>query len=240
MRIKEKKIIQIKNLNYKNAYKKELENINFVVEKGDFLGLVGPNGSGKTTLLRLILGLNKSEKGTIKILGKNIKEFKDWQKIGYVPQKATNIDQTFPATVKEIIETGTTKKTTNENITKTLETVNMSPYIKRKIGALSGGQQQRVFIARALLKKPELLILDEPTTGIDKESRKSFYELLNKLNKKGITIILVSHDTGTITKHVNKVACLNKTLYFHGTHEEFCAHETGKTPQNYHLLNHEH
>jgi zinc transport system ATP-binding protein len=237
---KQKKIIQIKNLDFKYGDTKVLENINLEVEQGDFLGLVGPNGSGKTTLLRLILGLNKTKKGTIKILEKNIKEFKDWQKIGYVPQKATNIDQRFPATVQEIITTATTKKTTPEQTQEALKIVNMQQYKKRKIGELSGGQQQRVFIARALLKKPELLILDEPTTGIDKESKESFYELLNKLNKKGITIILVSHDTGTITKHVNKVACLNKTLYFHGTHKEFCAHETGKIPKNYHVINHEH
>ena len=237
---KQETIIKAKNLEYKYGDEKVLENINLEVMRGDFLGLIGPNGSGKTTLLKLILGLNKIQKGKITILGIDIKKFSLWQKIGYVPQKATNIDQTFPATVEEIIMTATTKKTTNKQIQDVLKRVNMQKYVKRKIGELSGGEQQRVFIARALLKKPELLILDEPTTGIDKESRDNFYELLNKLNKKGITIILVSHDTGIITKHVTKVACINKTLHFHGTHSEFCAHEQGKMPEKYHIINHEH
>lgn len=237
---KQEIIIKVKNLEYKYGDEKVLENINLELKRGDFLGLIGPNGSGKTTLLKIILGLLKTQKGKITLLGYDIKKFKDWKKIGYVPQKATNIDQTFPATVEEIITTATTKKTTNKQIQEVLDIVKMQKYAKRKIGELSGGEQQRIFIARSLLKKPELLILDEPTTGIDKESRDNFYELLNNLNKKGITIILVSHDTGIITKHVNKVACINKTLYFHGTHEEFCAHEAGQTPQKYHIINHEH
>jgi zinc transport system ATP-binding protein len=232
-------IIQIKNLDFSYT-EKVLENINLEIQSGDFLGLIGPNGSGKTTLLRLILGLNKPQTGKLILFGEDIKKFKNWQKLGYVPQKATNIDQTFPATVKEIIQTGTKRKTTEREIIKALKEVNMLSFINRKIGQLSGGQQQRVFIARALVNKPKLLILDEPTTGVDKQNRDSFYEILHKLNKQGITIILVSHDTGIITKHVNKVACLNKTLYFHGTHEEFCAHETGQTPKNYHIINHEH
>ncbi len=229
------KIIQIKNLDFNYGKTKVLENIELEVERGDFLGLIGPNGSGKTTLLRLILGLNKTKKGTIKLFQKNKIEY---AKIGYVPQKATNIEQTFPATVEEVVSTGAIKKTNTKQIQDVLKTVNMLEYKTRKIGHLSGGQQQRVFIARALINKPELLILDEPTTGIDKENRDSFYELLGKLNKKGITIILVSHDTASITKYVNKVACLNKTLHFHGSHEEFCAKETKKG--KYHIINHTH
>lgn len=234
-----KPIIQIKNLSF-SYREKVLENINLEVNKQDFLGLIGPNGSGKTTLIRLILGLNKTKKGNIKLFGEDINKFKNWEKIGYVPQKATNIDQTFPATVKEIISTGTTKKITTKKIQKALRIVNMQDYTNRKIGQLSGGQQQRVFIARALINEPKILILDEPTTGIDQKNKDTFYELLHKLNKKGITIILISHDTGTITKYVNKVACLNKTLYFHGTHEDFCTHETSQTPKKYHIINHEH
>lgn len=235
------KIIDVNNINFNYNETKVLENVNLEVHKGDFLGLVGPNGSGKTTLLRIILGLNKPKTGTINLFGKKINKFKDYKKIGYVPQKATNIDQTFPATVKEIISTGTMKKVTFKEIQTALKTVNMTQFANRKIGKLSGGQQQRIFIARALLSKPELIILDEPTTGIDKESRDAFYELLHKLNKKGITIILVSHDTGTITKYVTKVACLNKTLYFHGTHKEFCiANNPEKIRTKYHVLNHEH
>jgi len=242
MRMKQtQKIIDIKNINFEYAETKVLENVNLEVYKGDFLGLVGPNGSGKTTLLRIILGLNKPKTGSIKLFGKKINKFKEYKKIGYVPQKATNIDQTFPATVEEIISTGTMAKVTFKEIQTALKTVNMTQFANRKIGKLSGGQQQRVFIARAILTKPELIILDEPTTGIDKESRDSFYELLHKLNKKGITIILVSHDTRTITKYVTKVACLNKKLYFHGTHKEFCiANNPEKIQNKYHVLNHEH
>lgn len=209
-----------------------LKNISFSVHHGDFIGILGPNGSGKTTLIKLILGLEKYYDGEIFLLGQNIKEFNKWDAIGYVPQKATNFDPHFPATVREIVGMGLLSQKSfpkmmspndDKLILKALEDVDMADFIDRRIGDLSGGQQQRVFIARALISNPDTLFLDEPTTGIDQQTQEKFYDLLGKLNKeKDITILMISHDIGSITAYVNKLAFINQKLAFYGTHEHFC------------------
>ena len=225
-------ILEIKNLNFKFGKIEVLKNISFNLNQGDFLGLIGPNGSGKTTLIKIILGIYKNQKGSINLFNKDINKFNDWDKIGYVQQKATDIQNDFPANVYEIVSMGllSTKKfpkiinkQDEKKIINKLKLVGMDKLINKRISELSGGQQQRVMIAKALISEPEILILDEPTTGIDPEMQKSFYDLLGKLNKKNITIILISHDISSITKYVNKIAFLNKELEFYGTHKEFCA-----------------
>ncbi len=226
-------LVEIKNISFNFGSTEVLSKINFSISKGDFVGLIGPNGSGKTTLIKLLLGLYKPQKGSIKINGKDISEFSDWGKIGYVPQKATNFSDTFPASVQEIVLTGSLsnkrflKKYTSKDYDLALEAlkkVEMQDFLNRRIGELSGGQQQRVFIARALITNPEILILDEPTTGVDQETQTKFYDLLHTLNKEGISIIIVSHDLQRVTKYVTKVASLNKKLDFYGSHKEFCSH----------------
>lgn len=224
-------IIKINNLSYKYTKDKVLEDVSFEVPKGAFLVIVGPNGSGKSTLLKLILGLLKTQSGTIELFGENIRQFKDWQKIGFVSQKANSFNSGFPATVFEVVQSGLTKKIglfkfaskeDKQKVKKALEAVDMLSYQNRNIGELSGGQQQRVFIARSLVVEPELMILDEPTVGVDAKNVHQFYELLEKLNKKlGITLILVTHDVGTVTDKVTHVACLNKNLHFHGNTAEY-------------------
>ena len=225
-------ILEIKNLNFKFGKIEVLKDISFNLNKGDFLGLIGPNGSGKTTLIKIILGIYKNQKGSINLFNKDINKFNNWDKIGYVQQKATDIQNDFPANVYEIVSMGllSTKKfpkiinkQDEKKILNKLKLVGMDKLINKRISELSGGQQQRVMIAKALISEPEILILDEPTTGIDPEMQKSFYDLLGKLNKKNITIILISHDVTSITKYVNKIAFLNKELEFYGTHKEFCA-----------------
>jgi zinc transport system ATP-binding protein len=232
--IEEKIILEVNKVSFSFNETKVLSDISFKLNKGDFLGLIGPNGSGKTTLLKLILGIYSLKEGSIKILNKNISTFSDWHKLGYVPQKATNIETEFPATVHEVVAMGLLSKKKfpkiisrgdNNKIMKTLELVKMTQYSNRRIGQLSGGQQQRVLIAKSLVSNPEILFLDEPTTGIDQESQKTFYELLGNLNKKGITIVLVSHDIGKITNFVNKIASINQRLEFYGTHKDFCAYD---------------
>jgi zinc transport system ATP-binding protein len=210
-----------------------LQDISFTIDRGDFLALTGPNGSGKTTLIRLILGLLKPSRGRILLLGKEIDQFQQWNRIGYVPQKATNVDPYFPASVREIVAMGLLsrkpfprflKRQDEEVIDHALVSVGMQEIKKRRIGQLSGGQQQRVFIARAIVNHPDVLFLDEPTAGVDAETQTRFYEMLFELNQKEkLTIVLITHDFSVITKHVNKVACLNQRLFFHGTHEEFCS-----------------
>ena len=233
-RMEKKKVIELKDVQYAYGNNVVLSDITFSIEKGDFLGLIGPNGSGKTTLLKLILGLYPLKAGSIKLFGTDIASFREWAMIGYVPQKATNIDAIFPSTVKEVVAMGLLSRKSfpkiigsadDGKITKALKTVGMERFGDKRIGELSGGQQQRIFIARALISEPDILFLDEPTTGVDQTTQESFYQLLGELNREGITIVLVSHDIGRITKYVTKVASLNTVLEFYGNHKEFCAYD---------------
>jgi zinc transport system ATP-binding protein len=224
-------IIEIKDLTYRYESEVVLENINFSVLEGSFLAIVGPNGSGKSTLLKLILGLLKLQKGEISLFGEDINRFKGREDIGYVSQKANSFNSGFPAMVSEVVASGLTKKLglfhfmkkeDKEKVNQALEAVGMANFKNRNIGELSGGQQQRVFIARALVSSPKLLILDEPTVGVDVQNVNTFYQMLKDLNEnRHITLLLVTHDIGTISEKVSHVACLNKHLHFHGETKEF-------------------
>lgn len=251
----ENHIIRIENLSFRYGTRSVLENINLLVKQGEFLGLVGPNGSGKSTLIKCILGLLQPAKGQISLFDQPINKFKDWEKIGFVSQKANSFNSGFPATVFEVVSMGLfakvgmfrfLTKSHKQKVKDTIELVGMTQYINQNIGELSGGQQQRVFIARALVSDPKLLILDEPTVGVDVHSVKNFYSMLKKLNEQGITLLLVTHDIGAMTDHVNGVACLNKHIHFHGNTAEFEANKQGMLSEFYghdvHLLvhNHEH
>lgn len=236
-------LLELKNVSFAYEDKLAIDGATFSVKRGDFVGMIGPNGSGKTTLVKLILGLLKPSSGSIKLFGKDISDFNDWRHVGYVPQKATNFDQNFPATVFEVAsmgrfaKAGLTKrlsKTDYGAVEKALELVGMLPLRGRRIGELSGGQQQRVFIARALAAEPELLILDEPTVGVDAEAQHAFYSLLKRLNKElGLALVLVSHDIGLVSKNVNKLACVNVAVTFHDISHGFkdaelhCAYPAG-------------
>ncbi|MDQ0197275.1 metal ABC transporter ATP-binding protein [Neobacillus ginsengisoli] len=224
-------IIDIQQVSYRYEKDIVLENINLSIPNGSFLAIVGPNGSGKSTLLKLILGLLKPQKGEIFLFGQELNKFKDWQMVGYVSQKANSFNTGFPATVFEVVSSGLTKKLGmfrffkkehKQKVLEALEAVGMKKFSSRNIGELSGGQQQRVFIARALVSEPKLLILDEPTVGVDAENVNAFYQMLADLNKsRGITLLLVTHDIGTVSDKVTHVACLNKHLHFHGETKEF-------------------
>ena len=222
-----KEIIKLDNVTYSYNSDLVLENISFEAHQGDLLGIIGPNGAGKTTLFSLILGLLEGYQGKIILFGEDIRNSRTaLKKIGYIPQKK-NIDQTFPATVEEIVSLGVSERKTNKDkIISAIKTVGMFEYTNKRIGELSGGQQQRVLIAKALVNGPQLLILDEPTTGIDLETQDKFYALLRKLNSENnITIILASHDLDAINKLANKVACINRKMSFHGDASEFFGSE---------------
>jgi zinc transport system ATP-binding protein len=225
-------LVAIERVNFSYGAILVLKDITFSIQAGDFLALIGPNGSGKTTMLRIILGLLHPTSGTVRLLGEDVRHFSAWYQVGYVPQKATHIDPLFPASVREVVAMGLLSRKSFPKllsrrdealITRALERVAMREYISRRIGELSGGQQQRVFIARAIVNDPHLLFLDEPAAGIDAERQARFYDMLDELNDLGITIVLVTHDIGILTKHVNKVACLNQSLIFHGNHDDFCS-----------------
>ncbi len=212
------KVVSIRNLTFGYDKKFILDDINLDIFKGDYLGIVGPNGSSKSTLIKLLLGLLKPDKGRIQLFGKDIENFHDWGKIGYVAQKATSFNTSFPATVEEVIAVNlypkiglfkTIKKSHLKRVNEVLEIVGMKEYKDRLIGNLSGGQQQKVFIARTLVSEPQVIFLDEPTVGIDLDSQIEFYDLLEKLNKEfNITIVMISHDIGVITEKVSRVACM--------------------------------
>lgn len=224
-------IVEIRNLFYRYDKENVLENINLIIDEGDFVGIVGPNGSGKSTLIKLILHLLKKQVGEISLFGKSIERFKDWEKIGFVSQKANSFNSGFPATVYEVVASGLTKKiglfryfTKNDyqKVQDAIAAVGMEQFTRRNIGELSGGQQQRVFIARALVSDPSLLILDEPTVGVDRKNVQTFYDMLEHLNKNlGITLMLVTHDIVSIMDKVTHVASLNCQLNFYGESSEF-------------------
>lgn len=208
-----------------------LENINFFVDKGDYLGIIGSNGSGKSTLIKLLLKMLPFTKGEIKLLGKDINNFPDWSKVGYVSQQAGSMNVKFPATVEEIIKASIyrrtrtrplTKKQIKEKVDYALDIVDMVDNSKKLIGNLSGGQQQRVFIARMLVNKPEIMFLDEPTSGVDLKSEEAVFCLLAMLNNEmGITVVMVSHDIGAVTAHANKIAFIgNKNIVMLKSKEE--------------------
>jgi zinc transport system ATP-binding protein len=207
--------------------------VDLTITRGDFLAIIGPNGSGKSTLLKIILGLLPVQQGNVILFGQEPAHFSQWSKIGYVPQKVAHSGAFFPASVEEVVAMGLLSKKKfpkllrrgdKKPVGRALERVNMEAFKTRRIGELSGGQQQRIFIARAIVNDPEILFLDEPTAGVDAETQQRFYDMLDILNKDhNITIVMVTHDVGVVTKHVNKVACLNQRLVFHGTHDEFCS-----------------
>jgi zinc transport system ATP-binding protein len=222
--------VELEEVDFSYGEIRVLEGINLTVEAGDFLGIIGPNGSGKTTLLRIMLGLLEPDHGRVRLFGHPPSSFRQWGRLGYVPQKAT-LDPALPATVQEVVATGLVpalglwgrvRAAERRRIQEVLAHVGMDAHAGARIGALSTGQQQRVLIARALVSNPEMLILDEPTGGVDPEAQTSLYALLHHLNReRDVTLILVSHDIGVVAKEVTKLACLNRRLIFHGRPADF-------------------
>lgn len=210
-----------------------LKDISMKIDKGDFVAVVGPNGAGKSTMLKIMAGLLKPARGQVKIGGKDISIARVQGLIGYVPQNYGKNVLGFPATVTEIVSLGLTlgvaaprqnHQAAKHIISHMLELVGVENLRNRRIGELSGGQQQRVMVAMALASNPELLLLDEPTSGIDYEASARIYDLLGTLNKNlGITVVMVSHDIDKAISCANKVACINKGLCFYGTNQEFDA-----------------
>ncbi len=215
------KILEIKNLSV--SYDDNplvLKNVNLDVFEHDFLGIIGPNGGGKTTLLKTVLGLVKPAGGSISFFKDKTKV--DKINIGYLPQ-INQIDKKFPISVDDVILSGlTTKKSvfspyTNEQkdkVKSVAKQMGLEKLTDRPIGALSGGQLQRTLLGRAIIDNPELLVLDEPNSYVDKRFESDFYKILEDINKD-TAIILVSHDIGTVISSVKNIACVNEGLHYH-------------------------
>ncbi len=198
------------------------ENLNFMVETGDYLCVLGQNGSGKSTLIKTLLGLEKPVSGTIEGILKP-------QQIGFLPQ-TTEQQKDFPATVKEIVLSGVLgrkgffsfyTKEDKKNAKENMEKLGILHLQKRRFGELSGGQRQRVLIARALTAAKDVLLLDEPCAGLDIGTTTELYTLIEQLNKSGVTVIMVTHDMEAAVKYANNILCLCKQPFFGTSHMYF-------------------
>lgn len=228
--MQENTLIALNDVSFSYGQTQVLKGLTFSVKRGDYLGIIGPNGGGKTTLLKLILGLLEPTEGTVEMFGKDIHRFTEAYRIGYVPQRAQEVEKSFPATVEEVVRSGRIArrglgkrlgKADTDAIDHAMELAQVSRYRDTRIGLLSGGERQRVSIARALAGEPDVLILDEPTTGIDIASERAFYELLGKLNREHrLTIIFVSHDIDVVYHEAQSVLCLNHDMICHGLSSE--------------------
>lgn len=206
-------IIELKNLSFSYRDQQVIRDLNFAVKERDFVGIVGSNGAGKTTLLRIIVGLLQAADGTVELFGQPIRKFRDWERIGYVPQKNA-FNPLFPATVREVILSGLyNRKNMFRRISRqdqqkcedALEVMRIQDIADKRIGQLSGGQQQRVFLARALINRPDLLILDEPTIGIDAETQASFFELITHMHERHhMTFLMVTHDMDMVKDYLGE------------------------------------
>jgi zinc transport system ATP-binding protein len=215
-------VIEVEGVSVTRSGERIIEDANFKVLRGDFTGVVGPNGGGKTTLLKATLGLLPRDAGAIRLFGTPVEHFKDWRRIAYVGQDSINFDQTFPLSVRELVSLG---RINRENIGRRLNAedwrhvdemlkfMGIEDLADRRIGQLSGGQKQRVFVAKAMARDPELLVLDEPVAGVDPETQEKFYMKLSNLNaQSGTTIIDVSHDLSAVFCRMSRVICVNREV----------------------------
>lgn len=186
--------VSVENLTFGYDYRTVLKDISFKINSGDFLAVIGNNGSGKSTLVKCILGINKIAPGQILLDDVDITTFKTFINIGYVPQKFDDFNYEFPITVNEILSASNIKRISEDKRLELLDKIGILELQNENINNLSGGQLQRVFIVRSLMNNPKMLILDEPTVGVDRKNVEGFYKVVNELNKEGITILLITHN----------------------------------------------
>ncbi len=209
-----------------------LDHVSLEIPTGAYVGVVGPNGSGKTTLIKAMLGLAPAASGRIELLGQPLEAFAQWGRVGYLPQFMPQTRRGFPARVVEVVAMGRLanqrwprrmRPQDREAVSGILTELKISGWQHQEFSKLSGGQRQRVLLARALVSKPDLLILDEPTTALDPETRSTFYRILAELNQRhGTTILLVTHESGTIGQYAQRLLYLDRKVIFYGGFKEFC------------------
>lgn len=219
----EKPIVELINVSARYGSILALEDISLSVYAQDFLGVFGPNGGGKSTLLKLLLGLVAPSTGSIRILGRSPCQVR--RRLGYVPQHS-EVNRNFPASVLDLVLMGSLPQTPHpffgfrhkerEKARESLATMGIKGLETRLLSQLSGGQLQRALIARTLMNQPDVILLDEPTASVDTETKQTIYALLQRLRQGGTTVLIVSHDTAALAPYVSRVACLNRTLHYHG------------------------
>lgn len=211
-------VLQIEQIRFGYAHDPLFADVTFSVEHGDFVGIIGANGTGKSTLLKLILGIIPPSSGSIRILGQEISQFRGWQRVGYLAQGQVWTGRGFPATATEVVQADLNArlgmlrfpgKKQREKVADALELVGLRDKAHQLIGTLSGGQQQRVMLARVLVTEPDLMVLDEPSTGIDTRSAIDLYQILQTLNRdRGMTVVMVTHDIERVRSCLTRVLCL--------------------------------
>ena len=227
----DEKSVEVRDVSFGFGTNTILSNLSFSIQTGDYVGIVGPNGGGKTTLLKLLLGLLEPSAGTVTILGQNPIGSSVRSQVGYVPQRLASDTFTFPATVFEVVRSGLVPRKGvfarfgNKDeilVDQSLALAKVSHIRDQLFGTLSGGERQRVMIARALVSSPRMLILDEPTTGVDPASQEDFYDFVRLLNHDhNITIIFVTHDLDVVAKEARTVLCVNRELVSHSSVIDF-------------------
>lgn len=218
-------LITIENLGFNYGEGWVFHSLNLAIEAGDFVAVVGANGAGKSTLLKLLARVLTPSQGQIYFYGQPLASFQGWEQVGYVPQNPARQQKGFPISVAEVVAlgllgpgrcSGLLQQGERARIEACLAQFGLSQLAGRRLGELSGGQQQRVFLARAMVKEPSILLLDEPASGIDSQAKAGLYRLLQQLNRKGVTIVMVSHDLDLAAQSAQHALCLDHGICFWG------------------------
>jgi zinc transport system ATP-binding protein len=225
-------VIEADGISFAYGAEPVLDHVDLHVRSGEFVALVGPNGSGKSTLVRIVVGLLVPDAGTVRVFGEPPRRLSTPARLGYVPQRP-HLAGTLPATVAEVVAAGRLarrgwwrrpRRADREAVDAAIEAVALGGLHDRPVRELSGGQQQRVLIAKALAAEPELLVLDEPISGVDAESQRLFRDaLVHVVRERGGAVVLVSHELGAVAEDLDRVVVLKRTIVFDGPPAELAA-----------------
>ncbi|MEM4334802.1 MAG: metal ABC transporter ATP-binding protein [Candidatus Caldarchaeum sp.] len=229
MRSSGEAVVEFENvtISYSRGYP-VLSDVSLKIFEGERVFVLGPNGGGKTTMLRTVMGLLKPDKGVVRLFGKEVSRFRDWWRIGYVPQNVVSIFEKIPASVQELLSSGSVRG----RCMKPVEALNLvgveepEKILRKRISDLSGGNLQKVMLALALINNPELLLLDEPTVYVDQQGLNAFYQVLNKLYREWeLTMVIATHDIAAVSTLASRVVCINKSALYDGNISDLLASE---------------